>query len=57
MYAGIQGEEDGQKGGQETFDQNCFHGTNKYTNGSHGCLVYLLCFVVFNRPGVAGAVL
>ena len=44
MYAGEQGEEDGQKGGQETIDQNCFHGINKYTNGSH---VYLSVFFVF----------
>ena len=47
MYAGVQGEEDGQKGGKETIDQNCFHGTNKYTNGSHGYLSVFFVFVLF----------
>ena len=28
-------------------DQNCFHGTNKYTNGSHGYLSVFLCLFYF----------
>jgi len=28
-------------------DQNCFHGTNKYTNGSHGYLSVCFMFVLF----------
>ena len=47
MYARVQGEEDGQKGGQETIDQNSLHGTNKYTNGSHGYLSVFFVFVLF----------
>ena len=46
MYARVQGEEDGQKGGQETIDQNCFNGTNN-TNGSHGYLSVFFVFVLF----------
>ena len=28
-------------------DQNCVHGTNKYTNGSHGYLSVFFLFVLF----------
>ena len=28
-------------------DQNCFHGTNKYTNGIHGYLSVCFMFVLF----------
>ena len=28
-------------------DQNCFHGTNKYTNGRHGYLSVFLCLFYF----------
>ena len=28
-------------------DQNCFHGTNKYTNASHGYLSVFFVFVLF----------
>ena len=32
-------------------DQNCFHGTNKYTNGSYGYLSVFLCLFYFSLTG------
>ena len=47
IYAGVQGEEDAKKKAKKPMDQNYFHGTHKYTNGSHGYLSVFLVFVLF----------
>ena len=35
------------KKAKKQIDQNYFHGTNKYTNGSHGYLSVFFVFVLF----------
>jgi len=35
------------KKAKKPIDQNYFHGTNKYTNGSHGYLSVFFVFVLF----------
>ena len=52
IYAGVQGEEDGQEEGQETKWPELFPCTNKYSIGSHGYLSVFFSFLFYSRRNV-----